>query len=99
MDDSPPGSSAHGILQARILEWVAVPFSRLFRATRLQGSLLSLEMVFAGCVLGPGKQEEKRGCGEDVENPLALLAGMQIDTTTMENNMEISLKTRNKTTI
>ena len=23
MDDSPPGSSFHGILQARILEWVA----------------------------------------------------------------------------
>ena len=28
MDYSPPGSSAHGILQARILEWVAIPFSR-----------------------------------------------------------------------
>ena len=28
MDCSPPGSSIHGILQARILEWVAVPFSR-----------------------------------------------------------------------
>ena len=27
MDCSPPGSSVHGILQARILEWVAVPFS------------------------------------------------------------------------
>ena len=27
-DCSPPGSSAHGILQARILEWVAIPFSR-----------------------------------------------------------------------
>ena len=25
---SPPGSSVHGILQARILEWVAMPFSR-----------------------------------------------------------------------
>ena len=25
---SPPGSSVHGILQARILEWVAVPCSR-----------------------------------------------------------------------
>ena len=31
-------------------------------------------------------------------NPLALLVGMQIDITTTENNMEISLKTRNKTT-
>ena len=28
MDCSPPGSSAHGILQARIPEWVAIPFSR-----------------------------------------------------------------------
>jgi len=27
MDCSPPGSSVHGILQARILEWVAIPFS------------------------------------------------------------------------
>ena len=28
MDFSPPGSSVHGILQARILEWVVMPSSR-----------------------------------------------------------------------
>ena len=28
MDCSPPGSSVHGILQTRILEWVAIPFSK-----------------------------------------------------------------------
>ena len=28
MDGGPPGSSVHVILQARILEWVAFPFSR-----------------------------------------------------------------------
>ena len=28
MDSSPPGSPVHGILQARILEWVAMPSSR-----------------------------------------------------------------------
>ena len=28
MDCSPPGSSVHGIFQARILEWVVIPFSR-----------------------------------------------------------------------
>ena len=28
MDSSPPGFSVHGILQARILQWVAIPFSR-----------------------------------------------------------------------
>ena len=29
MDYSPPGSSVHEILQARILEWVAIPFSNM----------------------------------------------------------------------
>ena len=28
IDCSPPGPSAHGILQARLLQWVAMPFSR-----------------------------------------------------------------------
>ena len=28
MDCSPPGSSVHGTLQERILQWVAIPFSR-----------------------------------------------------------------------
>ena len=28
MDHSPPGTSVHGILQAKILAWVAMPFSR-----------------------------------------------------------------------
>ena len=30
MDCSPPGSSVHGILQARILEWVAFPSPKEF---------------------------------------------------------------------
>ena len=29
MDCSLPGSSVHGIFQARVLEWVAIAFSRL----------------------------------------------------------------------
>ena len=29
MDCYLPGSSVHGILQARILEWIAMPFSKL----------------------------------------------------------------------
>ena len=28
VDGDPPGSSVHGILQARMLEWVAISFSR-----------------------------------------------------------------------
>ena len=30
MDGSLPGSSVHGISQAKILEWVAISFSRMF---------------------------------------------------------------------
>ena len=42
MDCSPPGSSVHRILQARILEWVAMPSSRL--PTRLsQDCLLQIQ--------------------------------------------------------
>ena len=40
MDCGPPGSSVHGILQARILEWAAIPFSRGIFLT--QGSNLGL---------------------------------------------------------
>ena len=29
-DCSPPGSSVHGIFQARILEWVAISFSHIY---------------------------------------------------------------------
>ena len=36
MDCSPPGSSVHEILQARILKWVAMPFSRASSQTRDQ---------------------------------------------------------------
>ena len=35
---SPPGSSVHGILQARILEWVAIPFSRGSSSTQRSNS-------------------------------------------------------------
>ena len=49
MDCSPPGSSVHGILQARILEWVAIPFSRGFSQPRdrtwvscIEGGLLTI---------------------------------------------------------
>ena len=36
MDFSPPGSSVHGILQARMLEWVAMTFSRGYFQPRNQ---------------------------------------------------------------
>ena len=36
MDSTLPGSSVHGLLQARILEWVAVPFSRYIPHPRIE---------------------------------------------------------------
>ena len=44
MDCNPPGSSVRGILQARILEWVAIPFSR--------GSSWPRDQTWVSCTVG-----------------------------------------------
>ena len=44
VDCSPPGSSVHGILQARILEWVAISFSR--------GSSQPKDSTWVSCIAG-----------------------------------------------
>ena len=44
MDCSPPGSSVHGILQARILEWAAIPSSR--------GSSWPRNWTWVSCIAG-----------------------------------------------
>ena len=41
MDYSLPGSSVHGIFQARVLEWVAISFSRYFKVTYLLNEALN----------------------------------------------------------
>ena len=41
---SPPGFSVHGILQARILEWIAIPFSR--------GSSQPRDWTLVSCIAG-----------------------------------------------
>ena len=40
MDCSPPDSSIHGTSQARILEWVAIPFSRGSSCVESMSSIL-----------------------------------------------------------
>ena len=42
MDCSPPGSSVHGVFQARVLEWGAVAFSG-FTASKWQKWTLKLD--------------------------------------------------------
>ena len=49
MDCTPPGSSIHGILQARVLEWVAITLS--FR--RLEKGSLVCPLIL--CAAGEGK--------------------------------------------
>ena len=41
---SPPGSSLHGISQARMLEWVAIPYSFLYKQLKV-GVSRDLEIV------------------------------------------------------
>ena len=43
---SPPGSSVHGILQARILEWVAISFSRRSSRPRDRAHISCIEGRF-----------------------------------------------------
>ena len=44
MDCSPPGSSVHGIFQGRVLEWVAISFSR--------GSSWPRNQTWVSCIVG-----------------------------------------------
>ena len=57
MDYSSPSSSVRGILQARILEWVVVPFSRIFPTQGSNPHLLHLLRWEAGSLplAPPGK--------------------------------------------
>ena len=41
MDCSPPGSSVHGIFQARVLEWGAIAFSAMKYYSAIKGTNLS----------------------------------------------------------
>jgi len=46
MDCIPPGFSVHGILQARILEWVAMSFSRASSPPRDQTCITCIAVRF-----------------------------------------------------
>ena len=45
MDCSGPGSSVHGVLQARVLEQVAIPFSRDLPDPRIEPGSPALQAV------------------------------------------------------
>ena len=58
MDCSPPGSSVHGISQARILEWVAILFCRGSSHSRIEPMSLVSPALEGGffTTVPPGKQ-------------------------------------------
>ena len=70
MGCSLPGSSVHGILQARILEWVTIPFSR--GSSQLRGQILvflhwqadSLPLSHQGVAIRRGEVAQMKCCWE-----------------------------------
>ena len=54
MDYSPPGSSVHGVLQARILEWVAISSSRGSSQSK-DGTCVSYVSCTGGGFFGSGR--------------------------------------------
>ena len=59
MDCSPPGSSVHGISRARILEWVAISFSRAWSQLR---NLFPVSCVSGGATRETSKQQMLFSC-------------------------------------
>ena len=59
MDCSPPGSSAFGILQARILEWIDSP------GCSLEGLMLKLKLQYFGHLIPRVDSLEKTDAGRD----------------------------------
>ena len=57
-DCSPPGLSAHGILQARTLQWVAISYSReVFQTQGSNSCLLLLHWQVGSLLVPPGKPQ------------------------------------------
>ena len=77
MDCSPPGSSVHGISQARILEWVAIPFSR--------GSSRPRVWTWVSCIAGRfftvSHQTWESNAGSSSLTPYALHPCLLLSTT------------------
>jgi len=81
---SPPGSSVHGILRARILEWVAITFSRGSSQPRDQTQVSCIAGRFLYCLSHQGSPAkgtgiDKKRRGARTESRGSPLAGGQKD--------------------
>ena len=105
---SPPGSSVHGILQARILMWVAIPFSRESSQPGIEPALQAdslpsgppgnprakhLRIVFGCCSAAPPGEE---GGGHQVEGDLTTSAPRAGNSSQSKSVMEKHQVTRHQ---
>ena len=99
MDCIPPDSSVHGILQARILEWVAMPFSR--------GSSWSRNGTWVSCIadrfftLWATRASDLANCKHLPQGPLSPVGACSSTQAaiTCENSCHFVASTRSRATI
>ena len=104
MDCSPPGSSVHGVLQARILEWVATLFFGGSSQTKDEpASVLSCALAGEFFTTNatweaphPRTNQHQKIYKQEMPErvwregkPPTLLVGIDLDTATTEESMEI----------
>ena len=99
MDCRPPGSSIHGIFQARILEWVAISFSLVSALCSLEAKIRMVRVVARGFLGGavaknpPTKARHSRDAAliPGSGNPPGEGNGYPLQYSCLENPMERSL--------
>ena len=81
MDCSLPGSSVHGISQARILEWVAIPFSSRSSQSRDRTCILGcFKFAWSGNLVSllPTNQMHSLGFSDCSQAPLCIVKSYNI---------------------
>ena len=68
VDCSPPGSSVHGIFQARALEWVAISFSRYADKTTL---MKESEEELKSLLMKVKEEHEKAGLKLNIQKQIS----------------------------
>ena len=95
MDCSPPGSSVLGILQTRILEWVAILFSR-GSSQELNLGLLHCRWTFyclsyQSSIIGPGNSMVNRNKVVIFRKPITLPYLVHIATISLQSKCRLSV--------
>ena len=88
MDCSPPGSFVHGILQARIMEWVAIPFSRGTSRPRIKPRSPAMQADFLPSE-PPGKPELTRSNSNFLfDNYTIIVLSVQFSHSVVSNSLQ-----------